>query len=176
MSYNGQSGYTAIVGTIANGSVGATVHAIYATATGTGTTAKNGITLSISNTGINYTWYPVLLIEGTGTDLVFDKVRYAGVGTTNYNNITQATAYYDVETSLTTDTPTPMSIVQITDGSQSTTQVKKMLLGGKKSNTYWAAHCLWTADRRDYQYKLTVTVGTNALNEEHYVYFVKQIG
>lgn len=174
VSYNNQGGYTAIVGTVAGGSVEATTHAIYATATGTGETVKNGITLSISNTGIDYTWYPVLLIQGTGANLVFDNVRYAGVGKSNYNFVKEATLYFDIPSSYSSST-TPMPIAKITDETQSITQVRKVLLGKKSDGISKAIHSPWTMDSKDYQYKLTVTVGTDALDEKHYVYFVKQI-
>lgn len=175
VSYNYNSGYTAIVGTVAGGSVTTTAHAIYATATGTGETTKNQISLSISNAGsFNYTWYPVLLIQGTGNNLVFNNVRYAGVGTTNYSKIKEATVYFDIPSSYSNSTTT-MPIMNISNQTTTITQVKKMLLGGKQGDTYWAAHSPWTADSKEYKYTLTITVGSDALDEEHYVYFVKQI-
>lgn len=175
VTYNNAPGYTALVGATANGSVSTQLYAIYATATGTGETQRDGITLSISNTGTSYQWYPVLLIKGSVSDLHFEEVRFAGVGTTNLSYIKLATAFYD-DSSGPGGEGTPMPYLNVQGGTTSVEQSKLLLIGGGSSSTFiYATHRRWTNSSADYRYKLTASLGTNAQDEKHHVYFVKQV-
>lgn len=175
--FNKTPGYTLVAGKSGNGSVSASVYALFATATGTDRTQVDYVTLQIINTGITYTWYPYLLIQGDPASLRLDAVRYGGVGTSNYTYMQKVVDVYDNQAYVSNGTSRALPIANIT-GSSSYNAVKVYTRGGWANNNAtesWISHQEWKDDNKNYAFRLDVTTGQNAQNEQHHVYFVKQV-
>ena len=70
-----------------------------------------------------------------------------------------------------------LPIANIT-GSSSYNAVKVYTRGGWANNNAtesWISHQEWKDDNKNYAFRLDVTTGQNAQNEQHHVYFVKQV-
>lgn len=175
--FNKTPGYTLVAGKIANGSVSASVYALFATPTGTDRTQADHVTLQITNTGITYTWYPYLLIQGDPANLKLDAVRYGGVGTANVGYMAKAVDVYDNQAYVSNGTSTPLPVANITG--PSTFYANRVYTRGGYSNNQatesWISHQAWTDDDKNYAFRLDVQTGQNAQNEQHHVYFVKQV-
>lgn len=84
VTYNGQTGYTLIVGTQVNGVIYSGKHGIYATADGIRNTTEDKISLRITNMGLKYDWRPCLLLRVVENFYDLSRVYYGGMGARTY--------------------------------------------------------------------------------------------
>ena len=174
VTFNGQSGYAALVCTTAFGNINITQYAVYASADGMKNGQVNNATASISNTGVSYTWYTVLLIKGAIGALDLSEVRIAGVGSSNFGNAKSATVWKDRTTESSWNETTYWTAYDISRGSSfSFTNGNRELIQGYGKNT--CCYTRWTNDTKNYAFRLTITGDSSAENEIKHVYFVKQV-
>lgn len=173
VTFNGQSGYAAFVCTTAFGNINITQYAVYASAGGMKSGKIFNAVASISNIGISYTWYSVLLIKGSIGALDLSEVRIAGVGSSNYGYAKSATMWEDKATASNFPYATYWSAYDISRGSSYSFDKTRELIRSHGKNT--CCYTLWTDDMKNYSFRLTITGDASAENEKKHVYFVKQV-
>lgn len=173
VTFNGRSGYAAFVCTTAFGNINITQYAVYASADGMKSVKNINAVASISNAGISYSWYSVLLIKGSIGALDLSEVRIAGVGSSNVGYARSATAWEDRTTASNFTPATYWPVYDISRGSNYSFIKTRELIRAHGSNT--CCYTQWTDDKKNYSFRLTIVGDASAENETKHVYFVKQV-
>lgn len=176
VSYNGAAGYILVTGTQANGSIRLLKYAIYAQDNGLANTATDELSLSITNTGESYNWYPCLLFRGTSTEPDLSEVRYAGMGSNAYSEVDYVNKVVDNETHG-YGPPATFPSVNLTLDAPFTRNVYNNVLYCTGKREQKARHIVWVdnGNTRNFRYTLSGNGSYAASREVHYTYFVKQV-
>lgn len=175
--YNNVSGYTAVFGTLVNGSIQVGRYAIFATETGTSQTASEGISISIiKNTG-DLDWRLLLLVKGTTEQPSEMTLRVAGFTTGQASYVTSVDHFVDDQTIHTSDPLRQMMSVDLGTGNESSaTNVRLQMYRDSRSAGDYAYHLYYDDPTLDYSNIVTVeALEHDAESEQHHVYFVKQV-
>lgn len=174
VSYNGAAGYTLVVGTNANSSIRLLKYAIYAQDNGLANTAVDELSMSITNAGETYNWYPTLLFKGSPTEPDLSNVRYAGMGINAYSEVDYVNYVVDNENHVYGNAAAFPSVNLLTSGNFQLSQYNHVIYCTGKSQQK-ARHILWSDSKRNFRF-IMKGVGTDVAGREtHYTYFVKQV-
>lgn len=172
MAYNFQTGYTAILGHTAGGGIEASAYVIYATADGIGE-ARESITFSLSAPGCSHQYHLLLLVEGEGANLDMMNTRVTAVRSDDQSLVRACTTIYDngIGGSMELLGPLKEGLPSQVGGSGPGRLAMNggcFQIGGDGSYGY---NCYG-----DYGYMVYQNERSSlAANEQHHVYFVKQV-